>query len=102
MRTIVIVTVTAAAGVHVAYRIVRGSWPLPETETTFAVLIVGFLLCYPFRNMAYEWPRFLIPAIPILTAAHRSMMPDSKRFWSLVVLANAGTLGTAWMRVVSP
>ena len=101
-RVMIIVAVTAAAGIDVAYRIVRGRWPLPEAESTFAVLVVGFLLCYPFRNIAYEWPRFLIPAIPILTAAHRSIVPAGRRFWWLVVLANAGVLGTAWMRSSAP
>lgn len=102
MRVMVVVAVTVAAGLHVAYRIVRGCWSLPEAEGTFAVLVVGFLLCYPFRNMAYEWPRFLIPAVPILTAAHGSMLPNGRRFWWLVVLANAGFLSIAWMRVSAP
>jgi hypothetical protein len=102
IRVMVIVAATAAAGMHVAYRSARGRWPLPEAESIFAVLIVGFLLCYPYRNMAYEWPRFLIPAIPILTAAHRSIVPASKRFWWPAVLANAGVLGTAWLRVLAP
>ena len=102
IRVMVIVVVTAAAGIHVAYRTVRGYWPLPEAESIFAVLVVGFLLCYPYRNMAYEWPRFLIPAIPVLTAAHGPIVPDGRRFWWLVVLANAGALGTAWMRVSAP
>jgi hypothetical protein len=97
MRVLVIVAVTAAAGIHVGYRIVGGRWPLPEAESIFAVLMVGFLLCYPFRNIAYEWPRFLIPAVPILTAAHRSIVPAGRRFWWLVVLANAG-----WMRFPAP
>lgn len=101
-RVMIIVAVTAAAGIHVLYRIVRGRWPLPEAESIFAVLVVGFLLCYPFRNIAYEWPRFLIPAIPILIAAHRSIVPVGRRFWWLVVLANAGVLGTAWMRSSAP
>ena len=68
----------------------------------FAVLVAGFLLCYPFRNIAYEWPRFLIPAIPILIAAHRSIVPVGRRFWWLVVLANASVLGTAWMWSSAP
>ena len=93
----VIVAVTAAAGIHLGYRIMRGRWPLPEAEGIFAVLVVGFLLCYPFRNIAYEWPRFLIPAAPILTAAHRSIVPAGRRFWWLVVLANA-----TWMRFPAP
>jgi hypothetical protein len=100
MRVLVIVAVTAAAGIHVAYRIVRGRWSLPEAESIFAVLVVTFLLCYPYRNMAYEWPRFLIPALPVLTAAHASIVPQGRRFWWLVVLANAGVLSTAWMRVI--
>jgi len=103
LRVMVIVAVTAAAGVHVAYRIVRGRCSLPEAEGTFAVLIVAFLLCYPFRNMAYEWPRFLIPALPILSAAHGSILPNGRRAWWLVVLANAALLSVAWMWVsVSP
>jgi hypothetical protein len=103
LRVMVIVAITAATGIHLAYRIVRGSSSLPEAEGTFAVLIVGFLLCYPFRNMAYEWPRFLIPAVPILSAAHDSILPSSRRVWWLVVLANAAFLSLAWMRVsVSP
>jgi hypothetical protein len=101
-RVVVIVAVTAAAGIHIASRILRGRWPLPEAESMFAVLVVGFLLCYPYRNMAYEWPRFLIPAIPILTAAHGSIVPGSRGFWWLVVLANAAVLGTAWMRIATP
>ena len=75
----------------------RGRWPVSEAESIFAVLVVGFLLCYPFRNIAYEWPRFLIPAVPILTAAHRSIVPVGRRFWWPVVLANA-----AWMRFPAP
>lgn len=102
MRVMVIVAVTAAAGIHVAYRVVRGCWPLPEAEVTFAVLVVGFLLCYPFRNIAYEWPRFLIPAAPILIAAHGSIVPDGRRFWWPVVLANAGMLSIAWMQGSAP
>ncbi len=97
MRVMVIVAVTAAAGIHVGYRIVRERWPLPEAESIFAVLVVGFLLCYPFRNVAYEWPRFLIPAVPVLTAAHPSIVPAGRRFWWLVVLVNA-----AWMRFPAP
>jgi len=102
MRVMVIVAVTEAAGLHVAYRGVRGRWPLPEAESIFAVFVVGFLLCYPFRNMAYEWPRFLIPAAPLLTAAHGSVVPEGRRFWWLVVLANAGMLSLAWMRGSAP
>jgi hypothetical protein len=102
MRVMVIVAVTAAAGIHVAYRIVRGRWPWPEVEAIFAVLVVGFLLCYPFRDMAYEWPRFLVPAVPILTAAHRSIVPNGRRFWWLVVLTNAVTLSIAWMQLSAP
>ena len=97
MRVMVIVAVTAAAGIHVGYRIVRERWPLPEAESIFAVLVVGFLLCYPFRNIAYEWPRFIMPAVPILTAAHRSFVPAGRRFWCLCVLADA-----AWMRIAAP
>ena len=99
IRVLLIVAVTAAAGVHVACRIARGRWTLPEAESTFAVLVVAFLLCYPYRNMAYEWPRFLIPAIPVLTAAHGSIVPEGRRFWWPVVLANAIVVGTAWMRI---
>ena len=103
MRVMVIVAITAAAGIHAAYRLVRGCWSLlPEAEATFAVLVVAFLLCYPFRNMAYEWPRFLIPAVPILTAAHRSIVPNGRRFLWVVVLANAATLSIAWMRFSTP
>ncbi len=102
MRVMVVVAVTAAAGIHVAYRAPRGRWPLPEAEVTFAVLVVGFLLCYPFRNMAYEWSRFVIPAAPLLTAAHGSIVPDDRRFWWPVVLANAGSLCIGWMRGSAP
>ncbi len=102
LRVIAVVGITAAAGIHLAYRIVRGDWPLPETESVFAVLLVGFLLCYPFRNMAYEWPRFVISAVPILTASHRSIVPGGTRVWWLVVLANAGLLSLAWMRISLP
>lgn len=97
MRVMVVVAMTAAAGIHVGYRIALGRWSLPEAESMFALLTVGFLLCYPFRNLAYEWPRFVIPAVPILTAAHRSIVPADRRFWWLVVLANA-----AWMRFPAP
>lgn len=51
LRVIVMVIVSAAAGIHVAYRMVRGGSSLPQAEGTFSVLVVGFLLCYPFRNM---------------------------------------------------
>jgi len=102
VRVMVIVAVTAAAGIHVAYQIVRGRRTLPEAESVFAVLVVGFLLCYPFRNMAYEWPRFLIPAVPILAGAHDSMLPSGRRVWWFAVLANAGLISIAWMRVAVP
>ncbi len=102
VRVMVIVAVTAAAGIHVAYRIARGPRTLPAAEGVFAVLVVAFLLCYPFRNMAYEWPRFLIPAVPILTGAYGSVVPNDRRLLWLLVLANVGLLSIAWMRVAVP
>ena len=102
MRVMLVVAVTAAAGIHVAYRIARGAWSLPEAEGTFVVLVVAFLICYPFRNMAYEWPRFVMPAVPILTATYGSVLPNDRRFWWLVVLINAGSLSLARMRLFMP
>lgn len=102
MRVMIIVVATAAAGIHIAYRMVRGCRMVPDADGIFAVLVVAFLLCYPFRNMAYEWPRFLIPAVPILTAAHGSIVPNGRRFWWLAVLANVSMFSFAWMRVALP
>lgn len=97
IRVIVVVAGTAAAGMHLGYQMVNGRSTLPAAERIFAVLVVGFLLCYPFRNIAYEWPRFVIPAAPILTAAHPSIAPTARRSWWLVVLVNM-----AWMRFPAP
>ena len=72
---------------------------LPSLEWLFAVMYAIFLLCYSSQEWARaEFPRFLIPVLPIMLVAFSGWLPRDRRLlWVLAtispLLAAASALG---------
>lgn len=60
-----------------------------EVEWLFALLYVAFLLCYSSPEWARaDFPRFVIPAVPILFVALADWLPRDRRIiWAIAVIS---------------